>query len=166
MIVEWPDGSRTEQTNVPANQVLTILVETDTDNDGLPDTQDPDDDGDGIADGPDCSPSNAQAWQVPGEVTNLSLTHTNGVTTLQWSPPASAGGTVIYYDTIVSSLPDTFSASATCVESNGSDALSTDSTIPSTGTALYFVTRAGNSCDDGTSGDGTSGGPRAVRSCQ
>ncbi len=166
VIVEWPDGSQTEQTNVAANQVLTILVETDTDNNGLPDALDPDDDGDGIADGPDCSPSNAQAWQVPGEVTDLSLTHTNGVTTLQWSPPASPGGTVVYYDTIVSSRPDTFAASATCVESNGSDALSTDSTIPGIGTVLYFVTRAGNSCDDGTCGDGTSGGPRAARSCQ
>ena len=78
----------------------------------------------------------------------------------------SASYAALSKTSIVSSLPDTFSVSATCVESNGSDALSTDSTIPDRGTVLYFLTRAGNSCDDGTSGDGTSGGPRAARSCQ
>jgi len=42
---------------------VTVRMETDFDGDGIPDAADPDNDNDGVLDGPDCAPFNASAWQ-------------------------------------------------------------------------------------------------------
>ena len=144
----------------------------DTDDDGLGDVCDADDDGDGVADGDDCAGVDGGVWQLPGEVTGLTLSHTGGVlgtTTLVWSAPADPGGRSLVYDTVSSLVAGDFEIterSTECVETDdGFDTEASDASTPGTGVVRFFLTRAGNACGDGPAGENSAGRLRAVRSC-
>jgi hypothetical protein len=88
-----------------------------------------------------------------------------GVDTLFWHEPVDLGGTVVRYDTLRSPTPSDFTTPATCVETDGLDRITSDGTLPPTGTALYYLIRVENACPDGNMGSGTSG-PRTGNACE
>ncbi|MCI0408648.1 MAG: DUF11 domain-containing protein, partial [Acidobacteria bacterium] len=120
-----------------------------------------DGDGDGVPDPADCSPGNASVWAVPGEATALSFPNPSDPTLLQWSPPASPGGTQVIYDLLRSSSSAGF-LTPTCLTSGTTATSANDSAIP--GAVFYYLVRSENACGGnlGTRSDGT---PRAAGSC-
>ena len=167
--IEWPGGGQTQLTSVAANQMLTVTAPLDTDGDGTPDADDPDDDNDGVPDGSDCAPLDDEAWQLPGAVDDLSLVHAGGpggTTTLAWGAPVEPGGSLLHYDTIVSPQAGDFDGAASCVESDdGSDETAEDSTAPAAGGLRFFLIRGGNACGDGELGPDWQSQPRSARDC-
>jgi len=93
------------------------------------------------------------------------LTHAAGVTTLTWTPPVNTGSNDINYDTLASLSADDFQAGRICVESDGIDTVSTDSTAPGVGQTIFFLVRAGNACGDGSAGLGEAFSERLAASC-
>jgi hypothetical protein len=135
----------------------------DTDGDGSCDLIDDDDDDDGFDDAGDCAPLDGESWELPGEATDLFLTHAGGVagtTTLTWTAPGNAGGSSVVYSTLASSKPDDFVNGMSCVESgDGSDTAATDTSQQQAGKLRFFLVRAENGCGAGSLGqwsDGTS----------
>jgi len=130
-----------------------------------------DSDGDGRVDSQDCAPSDAAVWAVPGEAQNLTLSWNSGTSTvtLTWASPIELGGlasTIIRYDTVRSASPGDFVSGAVCVESNGTDLVSTDNAAQSPGTARNYLVRAENTaCGAGSAGTSSSGAQRSVRAC-
>src|SRR5262249_8197704 len=115
----------------------------------------------------DCDDANASVWATPGEVRDLRLTDSGGMTTLTWSPPASPGGSVSRYDTIRSLLPYDFVNGAVCVESDGTDTTSLDGDLPPAGSAAAYLVRCKNDCPqgDGSLGADSNNVPRVGRTC-
>ncbi|MEW5806695.1 MAG: hypothetical protein AB1756_05030 [Acidobacteriota bacterium] len=128
-----------------------------------------DDDNDGIYGPSDCDDSNPEVWAIPGEALDLRLTHSSetGITTLTWNPPSDPGATSVFYDTIRSTDPSDFSSDASCIESDGSDATSSDSDMPPDGKVFYYLIRAENECPDGqgSMGKDSSGNERTALPC-
>jgi len=141
----------------------------DTDGDDSCDLTDDDDDGDGFDDADDCAPLDPQNWDLPGETTDLMLTHSggaDGTTTLTWTTPATPGGTMVIYSTLASSAPDDFVNAIDCVESgDGSDTTAVDTQSPQSGAVRYYLVRAENGCGPGSLGQGSDGTPRAGGLC-
>ncbi|MDH3785134.1 MAG: CRTAC1 family protein [Acidobacteriota bacterium] len=151
IMVDWPDGTTTQQSNVASNQVRTIITEPDADSDGT-------DNGD------DCAPLNGQAWNPPGETLDVALSG-SGTTTITWSAPAVPGGLSLTYDTIASSAADDFAAAATCLESAGSDTQTVDTEALSPGAVRHILVRATNPCGSGSGGTTSLGVTRALLEC-
>jgi hypothetical protein len=129
-----------------------------------------DDDGDSFSEcSGDCDDANGSAWGTPGEVPGLLLSMISGASTLTWSAPSVLGATSVLYDTIRSSDPSDFTTSATCVDPNDPDTMSTDVEDPVTGRSFYFLVRAENACPAplgiGSLGTDSGGVPRMGRSC-
>jgi hypothetical protein len=140
----------------------------DSDGDSAGDACDLDDDNDGVADTSDCRTTDPSLWRVPGDVRSLLLSHAAPTTTLTWTAPAEIGGAAgtIRYDTLRSKSASNFLTSSACLESDGTDLASTDSTTaPSRGNAFYYLVRAQNSCGLGTPGTNSAGVERDVRTC-
>jgi hypothetical protein len=166
VVIEWPGGGQTEVIDVAANQVLDVVVETDTDGDGTPDLSDLDDDDDGVDDTADCFPSGADFWQAPGPAGALSLAHGAGVTTLTWSGPADPGGNVVLYDLLEAPSPQGFEQDASCVETNDfTDTSATHDQTPPPGQVLHFLVRAENGCGTSSVGTDSLGADRVARFC-
>jgi len=122
---------------------------------------------DGVGEACDCAPSNDQAWNLPGRIDELLLSHVGGVsgtTTLSWTP-ADPGATQVQYDTLTSLSPSDFEQSAGCLEADDLDTQATHTTDPGSGVVLYFLVVAENPCGPGSAGDGLSGLPRSVLDC-
>ena len=118
----------------------------------------------------DCNDGNAAIWATPGDVRFLLMSHNKatGVSTVSWSAPASPGATSLLYDTLRSPLPSNFTSSAVCVETNdGPNMTATDSTTPSSGSTLHYLTRAENTCPSGQGvlGRNKAGTPTPGRTC-
>ena len=127
-----------------------------------------DSNGDGIRDClADCDLGNAAVWSTPGEVRNLALVESGGVTTLTWDPPSAPGCTAPRYDTLRSIDPADFVALGECIESNGTDASSVDPLIPLEGEVAYYLVRCENDCPAGQGSLGTdsSSAPRTALAC-
>ena len=117
----------------------------------------------------DCNDSSNQVWGTPGETRSLVLAKSAGTVTINWSVPASPGGTAAAtrYDTLRSPNAANFSSAAICLETDGNDLASSDATKPAIGGLLAYLSRAGNSCagGEGTLGSASNGAARAGRSC-
>jgi hypothetical protein len=114
----------------------------------------------------DCNDGDGSVWGIPGESTNVLLG--SNKQTITWIAPGFLGGTAgsVVYDTIRSSNPADFVASATCVESNdGPDTSSLDAATPSAGVRFSYLVRAQNTCGEGTLGTRSNGTPRTARAC-
>jgi len=120
-----------------------------------------DGDGDGVPDAADCAPGDSAAWAVPGEATGLIFPTPGNTAALQWSAPATPGGTLVRYDLMRSASKNDFSAAA-CVASGITGTTASDATAPSS--ALYYLVRSRNVCG-GNLGAGTNGVPRTGAGC-
>jgi hypothetical protein len=130
-------------------------------------------DGDGHGCGIDCDDTDPGAFAVPNEVESLRF-GTNHES-LQWisAAPLSGNGTV--YDIVrgvVSELPVGSGSSETCVEPDydpgpgASGVIEWDApAIPASGTAFWYLVRAGNSCGQGGYGFRSNGAPRVTSAC-
>jgi hypothetical protein len=115
----------------------------------------------------DCNDREATIWGTPGPTRNLRFT---SVTKLEWEPPTESGAptSALVYDTLRSGIASNFQAAADCVESNdGPNTTATDLAVPSAGQVFYYLTRAKNTCPQGSGSLGTDsqGNPRTGRSC-
>jgi hypothetical protein len=118
----------------------------------------------------DCNEGNAAIWATPGEVRTLQLTHNkiSATSTLNWTAPLLPGGSSNVYDTLRSTTPVNFTASATCVETNdGANTSASDATAPTAGAVFFYLVRAENACPSGIGplGFATGGIPTAGRTC-
>jgi len=84
---------------------------------------------------------------------------------LFWHEPEYFGGTGVVYDTLRSPTAADFTTPATCVEIDDPDRLTSDETVPTAGTALYYLIRVENGCPVGNMGSSSSG-PRTGRTCE
>ena len=132
-------------------------VQTDTDADGMGDACDPDDDGDGAADGSDCAPLVSGAFATPVEVAGLSVTG-EATSMVTWTSQASTAGNATQYDLVTGSLGALHSSGSfsgfTCV-SNLFVTNYPDSTVPALENAFYYLVEAENVCGSGGYGDST-----------
>jgi len=149
----------------------TYVAWTDTrngDNDIYRDTvTDIDFDGDGMADGLDCSPADPAVRLKPLEVLNLAPTQTvMGNTQVAWTSEDPVAGAATRYD-IVSGLASQLALdgdfrSSACLVDDHPDTPYTDTRgNPPAGDAYYYVIRAVNPCGSGTYGNPPSGPSRA-----
>ncbi|MCP3981319.1 MAG: hypothetical protein GY716_18615 [bacterium] len=104
---------------------------------------------------------------APGEAKDLTLASQTGSTLLSWTAPLDPGVAPVTYDTLASSAADGFDggASATCVEADGDDTLSTDASDPLPGQVTYYVIRPRSLCGAGPLGSASSGQPRTAPAC-
>ena len=108
---------------------------------------------------------------TPGEARLLLLSHDKvaNQTSLTWSAPTDAGGSSVLYDTVRSNTASNFVTAATCVECDGPDTVSTDTTSPAVGTYFGYLIRAENACSGGLGvgplGASSSGASRVARTC-
>jgi hypothetical protein len=128
-----------------------------------------DGDSDGAGDPCDCAANDPSLWGTPGEIRNLRMMHDaqTGTTTLRWYAPTDAGGTwaATFYDTVRSANPGDFVTGADCVETAGSDRVSTDDITPTAHAVHYFLIRAENACGIGSCGKDSGNVDRNVRDC-
>jgi hypothetical protein len=85
--------------------------------------------------------------------------------TLFWAEPEMMGGTGVVYDTLRSPASDDFTTPAVCVETDGANRITADSTVPTAGTVFYYLIRVENECPDGNMGS-SSDGPRTGKACE
>jgi hypothetical protein len=88
------------------------------------------------------------------------------VDTLFWQEPAEIGGTGVVYDTMRSTVSSDFTTPATCVEIDGLDRITSDSTTPTAGGILYYLVRIENECPDGNMAADSAGVPRTGLVCE
>jgi len=108
----------------------------------------PDGDGDTFCNLTDCNDANPAIWSTPGEARNLALTQASpgAATSIGWDVAIPAGGTAPVYDTLRSTVVYDFFDNTTCLETNGTDRLSSDSLRPPSGLAFYYLVRAESAC--------------------
>jgi hypothetical protein len=135
-------------------------------------TNEADDDGDLTSEcAGDCNDQDSEIWGTPGEAMSLSLAHVGGfggTTTLDWVAPGEGGTAAgMRYDTLRSGDRSEFVVSTDCLESDdGPNTSSSDSDDPASGSVVFYLIRAVNSCPAGDGPLGlTSGQPRTGRSC-
>jgi hypothetical protein len=87
------------------------------------------------------------------------------IDTLFWLDPAVIGGTGVVYDTLRSPVASDFTTGTTCVETDGLNRITSDGTIPTSGTVLHYLIRVENECPDGNMGSSSSG-PRTGMACE
>lgn len=134
------------------------------DADSMGDICDPDDDNDTIEDAVDCRPFDGTVWSAPSPVLNLRVTR-DAVNNLTWAPPSSPGAAAPVYDVLISQAANDWGIfKAVCVESNDTDLVATESSLPLTGQVYYYLVRVENPCGShlGTRSDGQ---PRIGRQC-
>jgi hypothetical protein len=121
-----------------------------------------DTDGDGVTNAADCAPSDASAWALPSDVADLALDRA-GSTRLTWSAPQSVGGSAFRYDVLRSGDPASFAA-ASCVASDQTLRVATDSTTPAPSSSFFYLVRTENACG-GTMGAASDGTPHTGIAC-
>jgi len=129
--------------------------------DGLPAL---DGDSDGVLNGEDCAPGDAETWTAPGQVTDLMLAKGDGYE-FGWSRPVSGGGAV--YD-LLRSADSTDWWNATCVASGipytGVPAGWDIDPLP--GEIFYYVVRAQSECGTTSLGETSGASPRQGTACE
>lgn len=125
-----------------------------------------DQDADGITDACDCAPTNGQAFDRPGEISDLSFDADR--ITLRWSSLAARGGSGTIFDLVRGDLGSLLATGSTeggsCLAAGIATDSWTDPDVPEPGLAFYYVARARNVCGSGGWGTASSGAPR-VASC-
>jgi hypothetical protein len=123
-----------------------------------------DGDGDFVPDNLDCSPADATAWSLPGQVP--SMTFASGGVNFSWTSPADLGGASVLYDVFRTQITTSGAApSYACLQPDLVGPASSDSTTPPLGRAFLYLVAAGNACGDGPAGSRSNGQPISVPSC-
>jgi len=117
-----------------------------------------------VADGTDCNDSDPLDWATPSQARSI---HFSDNSTLAWTAPAFPGAVGDLYDLIRSSSPADFVTAASCVATGTSSTTATDSTVPASGSAFYYLVRADDRCPSGLGplGFSSSGTATAGRTC-
>ena len=137
----------------------------DTDNDGMGNVCDPDDDGDGAPDGADCAPLDVGAVASPMAVSNLRVWNDKEV--VYWQSSQSSAGVATTYQVlrgILSDLPVGIGVDA-CLGDSITLSELTDPEMPGVGEGFWYLTRAQNVCGVGTYGYATGGTERVSAAC-
>jgi hypothetical protein len=130
--------------------------------DGLPDV---DGDSDGVINGADCAPGDAEAWTAPSPISDLGISK-GGTYEFTWSQPLSGSGSV--YD-LLRSVDPTDWWNAGCVGSGvkGTGVPEDWGDIdPLPGELVFYVVRARGECGTSTLGDTSDGSPRHGTACE
>ncbi|UCF66434.1 MAG: hypothetical protein JSV80_11625 [Acidobacteriota bacterium] len=122
------------------------------------DTGDFDRDAAGI--GSDCDDADPGVKAVPGEISGLTVTRSEGTITVSWDSQAESAGRDTVYDLaggdLASLIADAGFAAATCRAAGlTTTSWDDDDPLPSPGSGEYDVMRARNACGTGTYGDST-----------
>jgi hypothetical protein len=126
--------------------------------DGLPAL---DGDSDGVLNGADCAPGDADAWTAPSEVTDLALS--KETIQFSWSEPVSGSGAI--YDVIRSRDHSDF-WNATCVATGVPEPPPWGDDDPGPGEVFYYQVRARSACGTSTLGSYTDGTDRHGTACE
>ncbi|MFN7967338.1 MAG: hypothetical protein U0V87_16800 [Acidobacteriota bacterium] len=124
-----------------------------------------DTDADGAGDRCDCAPNDASVTGAPREIDELEFAADRA--TLNWTSGTFTAGTGTTHDILrgsASTLPVS-TASSTCVATQLAAASVVDSSVPSAGSATWYLVRARNSCAVGSYGQDSSGGERLSNAC-
>lgn len=123
-------------------------------------------DGDDCVDVLDCAVGDPSAWSVPGEVTDVAVTHSDfGVTTISWSAPFHRGSIAPFlFDALISPTSDDFVGDGSCLATNTLNTSRSHFFDPVPGQVFHFLIRAGNDCGEGSLGSG-SAAPRDGVAC-
>lgn len=119
-----------------------------------------DSDSDGYDDGEDCAPADANAWQLPGATSALTLDVAGDVV---WAAPILPGANAVSYDLLRAASASDFSA-ATCLESDEADLIAFDAANPASGELWLYLVRSRNVCG-GTLGTDSAGTERTGVAC-
>jgi hypothetical protein len=130
-------------------------------------TNEVDDDGDGFSEcANDCDDTVSSAWFPLTEARNLVMMADQ--IGISWSAPTVPGG-IVRYDTLRTSIRDDFFNAGICLESDGTDLLSTDPALPPPGQVFYYLVRPENACPGaqgvGPLGTNSSGQPLSGCEC-
>jgi hypothetical protein len=139
--------------------------QADMDQDGDGDVCDIDVDGDGMGNESDCAPDDDQLWKIPFPAEDLQMSKA-AVDNLTWTESPFPGGVApCWYDVLVSSLPHDFGpAAASCIESDDTDLVATESVVALPGELHCYLVRAQNGCG-GNLGYGSGPDARTGRDC-
>jgi hypothetical protein len=129
--------------------------------DGLPGV---DGDSDGVLNGEDCAPGDADAWTAPSPVADLRLSK-RMTYEFSWSQPVSGGGAV--YD-LLRSTDYTDWWNATCVASSVAQPAVPDGwdSDPLPGETFFYLVRAHGECGTSMLGNNLDGTPRHGTACK
>ena len=122
-----------------------------------------DGDADGVINGADCAPGDADAWTTPSPITDLRMTN-NEAGGFSWSQPVSGSGSV--YD-VLRSRDVTDFWNATCVAAHvpGPPPWN-DPDLPAPGETFFYLVRARSACGTSTLGNNLDGTARHGTACE
>jgi hypothetical protein len=120
-------------------------------------------DGDGVRDGLDCAPADAEVFAVPSEVRAVTFTDPS---TLRWGTQAVYSGPATVYEVLrgpLEALPVGPGSDETCAMEAGTSHAA--ALTPPTGTGHAYLVRGRNVCGAGTYGFMSSGPERTTTAC-
>jgi hypothetical protein len=121
-----------------------------------------DGDGDGVLNENDCVAGDANAWDIPQPITDLTLA--KGAIGFSWSEPV--GGSRSTYDVLRSADPTDF-LNADCVSTGRTDTFAQGNSLkPESGQIFYYLVGARNECGVSTLGNNLDGSPRYGTACE
>jgi len=126
----------------------------DLDGDGVGDSCDPDDDGDGLADDLDCAPRNGAVTDIPEEI-GATLTIGPAPERIHWLGVAEAAFYNVYRGIVGVGTP--FQYNHQCFDARSTATSSQDAQPPPPGGIFYYEASAGNECGEGSLGSDTNG---------
>jgi hypothetical protein len=153
-----------------------VPLEPDRDADGVPDGRDncpltadtsqSDGDGDGAGDLCDCAPSDAAAFSLPAEVSNLRFLSDRQ--TLLWDPATPGAGQGTVHDVVrgsLSGLPVGAGVSETCLAFGLTQSTMTDGNAPPLHEGFWYLVRGRNICGAGRYGSTDTGTETSSSAC-
>lgn len=123
-------------------------------------------DGDPRGDVCDCAPMDPSAFEFTTEVRDLAIAPDK--TTLAWTPQADVAGPGTLYDVprgLAAELPVGAGPSEICLQSEIPTPSTTDTAVPETGEAFWYLVRACNVCGASTYGYQSDGVERTTAVC-
>ncbi len=132
----------------------------DTDGDGLADCVDSDDDNDGVPDTLDCAPLVAFVSQIPSEISERVLMPLASVIRITWDPLPQTNVYNLYRGAV--RIDQGWSFQSVCLLSESTTANLNDAANPSPGSLYYYLQAGTNLCGEGPLGTGTDGANRPV----
>jgi len=109
-----------------------------------------DGDGDGAGDACDCAPTDPGAFAVPGEIANVTFAPDEA--TLIWDSASPRSGSNTVYDVLKPVNPSVSGSVAVCLASGVPGATISDLSLPTAGSAFYYLIRGRNVCGTGPYG--------------
>jgi hypothetical protein len=132
--------------------------DADTDNDGLFNCTDPDDDGDGVDDASDCAPLLASIQTAPGTVGNSLVSSGTGLFSWLLLPQANVYN--VYRGVAGPNFPGNYLPTSACLLTENPSGSFSDPAVPPIGQIYYYLITGTNRCGEGSPGNSSDGSPR------